>query len=100
MSGFREALLKGQLPAQPVSDFGLKGRKMVHVAEGNCGVLIDRKSRYLRKDALAFLEIKKAVEGQLGSTHQGWVMVRTAPLCSKAKALLEDAGVNVEALKA
>lgn len=96
MKRFREDLLSGKTPPRPISDFGLKGRRTVVVSEGHCGVLIDRKSRYLRKDALGFLEIKKAVEQRLGAPHRGLVLLRTAPLCSKAKSLLEESGVVIE----
>ena len=68
------------------------------MSDGYCGVLVDRKSRYLRKDALAFLEIKEAVEHSLGATHNGLVLLRRAPLCSKAKKMLEESGVVVEIL--
>ena len=98
MKRFREELLSGTTPPTPVSDFGLRGRRSVVVSKGYCGVLIDRKSRYLRKDALSFLEIKEAVDNSLGATHDGLVLLRRAPLCSKAKKLLEDSGVIVEIL--
>ena len=96
MNAFRDALLSGKLPASPVSEFGLKGRKEVVVFQGHCGILVNRKSRYLRKDALAFLDIKSAVEDQLGTPQKGLVLLRRAPLCSKAKALLENSGVSIE----
>ena len=93
---FRDALLGQKLAPRPVSEFGLKGRKDVYLDAQNCGVLIDRKSRYLRKDAHGFLALKEALETHQGRSLKGWVLLRTAPLCSKAKALLDDAGVHIE----
>ena len=93
---FRDDLLGQKLTPKPVSEFGIKGRKEVYLDGKNCGVLIDRKSRYLRKDANGFLDLKHALEKHQGQSLKGWVLLRTAPLCSKAKTLLEDAGVHIE----
>jgi len=93
---FRDDLLGQNVTPVPVSEFGIKGRKEVYLDGQNCGVLIDRKSRYLRKDAHGFLALKEALEKHQGGSLKGWVLLRTAPLCSKAKTLLEEAGVHIE----
>ena len=93
---FRQALLEGTAPTYPVQDFGVSGRTKVAVTSTHCGLLIDRKSRYLRKDAQRFLSLKSAIEDQRGHSLAGLVLLRKAPLCSKAKGLLEDHGVTVE----
>lgn len=96
---FRVALLSGTAPTFPVGEFGLRGKKEVAVTPTHCGMLVSRKSRYLRKDAQGFLDLKAAIEKQRGQPLAGLVLLRVAPLCSKAKALLEENGVRIERLE-
>ena len=93
---FRNALLDGSAPTYPVREFGFPGRKEVSVTETHCGMLVDRKSRYLRKDAQGFLDLKSAVERHRGHSLVGLVLLKGAPLCSKAKALLNENGVEID----
>ena len=93
---FRQALLEGTAPTYPVRDFGVSGRTEVSVTSTHCGLLIHRKSRYLRKDAQRFLSLKSAIEAQRGQSLLGLVLLKQAPLCSKAKSLLEEQGVIIE----
>jgi len=57
---------------------------------------VDRKSRFLRKDALRAVDTLAAAAEHVGRPLQGFVLVRTAPVCSKARAWLEEQGVTVE----
>lgn len=93
---FRQALLEGTAPTYPVRDFGVSGRTEVSVTATHCGLLIHRKSRYLRKDAQRFLLLKSAIEAHRGQSLSGLVLLTQAPLCSKAKSLLEENGVLIE----
>jgi len=97
-SPLRARLLAGELTATPVADFGLRGRSSIYVSEGWCVSLIDRKSRFLRKDAQRFFDTLEAVRGQRGDGVCGHVMVRTAPVCSKARAWLAERDVSLERL--
>ena len=51
---------------------------------------IQRKSRVLQKDVREWLEMKQKIEGYLGYPILQNVAIIEAPLCSKAKALLES----------
>lgn len=96
MMSFRAALLNGTAPTFPVKQFGVSGRKTVAVTATHCGMLIERKSRYLRKDAQAFMGLKTAIEDHSKQPLSALILLRGAPLCSKAKALLNDNGITIE----
>ena len=97
---FRSALLKGTAPLYPVREFGVSGRKEVALTDTHCGMLVVRKSRYLRKDAQGFLDLKHAIESQRGRSLEGLVLLKGAPLCSKAKALLNEHGIEIDRIEA
>jgi len=59
---------------------------------------VDRKSRFLRKDAQRFYDTLEVVRRQRGEAICGHVMVRTAPVCSKARAWLAERDVSLERL--
>jgi len=53
---------------------------------------IERKSRVLSKDAQSYIELhEKAQEYNQSKINKKYILIR-APLCSKAKALLEEDG--------
>jgi hypothetical protein len=85
------------LPLLP-RDIGLTGRAPVYVIQDRCVSIIDRKSRYLRKDADRFLTLLARVQEHQNRSLSGWVGIRTAPVCSKAKRFLEENQVQVHLL--
>ena len=97
-SSLRQRVLAGEIESIPVSDLGMRGRGVVYLTELWCVSLIDRKSRFLRKDAHKFIDLLAAVRSRHGEAVQGHVLVRTAPVCSQARAWLAEQGVDVEQL--
>lgn len=81
-----------------MTTLGLRGRGVVYLGEGHMIQLINRSSRVLRKDAERFFTILEAASSNKDETLQGSLLVQSAPICSKAKAWLEDRGVFVEAI--
>ena len=92
---FVQAIRSGTLPSIAVKELGGRGRKVVYVAQQQMGSLIDRKSRVLRKDAEAFVGDLTLARAHFGEPLQGVLVVQQAPLCSQARAWLEDQGVIV-----
>ena len=91
----KKSILSGRAIPTPVSELGLSGRREVYLGPSSCTVLIDRKSRFVRKDAQAFLDLLEAACAHTGKDLSGLVLIRQAPVCSKARAMLEDVGVEV-----
>ena len=90
--------LAGKLNERPLKEFGLKGRGVVLLEAGHCIKLIDRASRYLQKDANTFIAEVATIAETLGEDLNGHVLVRRAPICSKARARLEDEGFTIDAV--
>ena len=91
----KKKLLDGKAVLTPVSELGLSGRREVYIESSCCAVLIDRKSRFVRKDAQAFVEILDAAREHTGRPMDGTVLIRRAPVCSKAREMLNSLGVDV-----
>ena len=92
----RQIILDGEHPNLELKDIGLKGRGGLYVYGDNCVRLIKRKSRVLRKDAEAFVDVLSVASSHVGRTLQGHLLIADAPLCSKAKRFLEDRGILVD----
>ena len=56
---------------------------------------LEKKSRVLRKEAEKIMELHEKLEKYIDSTIKQKFIVIKAPLCSKAKALLEERGWRV-----
>ena len=93
----RDRIVAGDAVAKSASDLGLPGRAVVYIEGGWCVSLIDRKSRFLRKDAVRFVALLTAARVQ-EPTLAGHIMVRTAPVCSQARAWLAARKIQVEQL--
>ena len=93
---FRETILNGTATGTPVRELGLTGRSNAYLSEEVCAVLIDRKSRFLRKDAQQFVDVLVAAQHYAERELTGHVLIRTAPVCSQARSWLEEQGIAVE----
>ena len=91
----KKKILDGKAAFTPVSELGLSGRREVYLGSDCCAVLIDRKSRFVRKDAQAFVELLEAAREHTGRALDGVVLIRRAPVCSKAREMLASLGVDV-----
>ena len=91
----KKSILSGRATPTPVSELGLGGRREVYLGPSSCTVLVERKSRFVRKDAQAFLDLLEAARAHTGKDLSGLVLIRRAPVCSKARTMLEDVGVEV-----
>ena len=98
-SANKEEILSGKAIATPIKSLGLKGRGVVFINDSDCVRLIDRASRFLRKDAEAFVAILAAASSSTKQTLNGYILVRRAPVCSKAKAWLNERGVTIEVIE-
>lgn len=56
---------------------------------------VEKKSRVLRKEADDFLDLHEKLESYIDSKVTKKYIIINAPLCSKAKAMLEDKGWKV-----
>lgn len=56
---------------------------------------VEKKSRVLRKEAGEFLDLHEKLESYIDSKVNKKYIIIHAPLCSKAKAMLEDKGWKV-----
>ena len=99
-SPFQQAVLNGSATPTPVRDLGLSGRSNAYLGDGVCAILIDRKSRFLRKDAQQFVAVLSAACEHAGEDLEGVVLIRQAPVCSQARAWLEGQGITVETVDA
>ena len=97
---FRQAVLNGSATPTPLRELGLSGRSNAYLDEGVCAMLVDRKSRFLRKDAELFVDVLVAAQHQGGQDIKGHVLIRRAPVCSQARAWLEGQGITVETVDA
>ncbi len=91
------AIQDGRSSGVSAKDLGLRGRAMVHIHKGHCVQVVDRTSRFLRRDAEKFAELLAAARLHTGCDLKGSVLVKRAPVCSQAKAWLAGQGVEVEA---
>ena len=62
-------------------------------------MLVEKKSRVLRKEAEELMLLHEKLEKYIDSTIKKKYMIIKAPLCSKAKALLEEHGWKVMNVK-
>ncbi len=58
---------------------------------------IERKSRFLRKDATELEDLAKKAQSLLGHAFKRKYLLIKAPLCSKAKEMLEEFGWRIYA---
>ena len=58
-------------------------------------VQVEKKSRVLRKEADEFFDLHEKLESYIDSKVTKKYIIINAPLCSKAKAILEDKGWKV-----
>ena len=77
----------------------LESRKRVEIYRGvetddyYCMVIVARnKSRILRKEASEYIELHRRLEEKMGAKVKRRYLLYDAPLCSKAAAMLEEAG--------
>ena len=94
----RQAIVDGTMAGTPMKDLGLRGRGEVHLTDSACVRLITRSSRFLRKDAEAFMAVLDAASSHSDRKLNGHVLIEKAPVCSKARRWLEEQGVTVETL--
>ena len=98
MSSLRARILAGSATPTPIKDLGLRGRGVVYLEEDRLIQLIRRSSRVLRKDAERFFSILESASAMGDRALQGTLLVEKAPICSKARAWLEERGVVVESV--
>ena len=96
---YRASVLDGTATGTPLRSLGLRGRGEVFIHGGQCVRLIDRASRFLRKDAEGFMAILGAASEATGTPLSGHVLIRRAPVCSKARRWLNEQGVSVETIE-
>ena len=94
----RHLILTGKAKATPLKQLGLRSRGEVFILDSSCVRLIDRSSRFLRKDAESFLNILSVASASVGRNLVGHIMVRRAPICSKARQWLDTQGVTIESI--
>jgi len=58
-------------------------------------MVLEKKSRVLRKEAQELMALHEKLEQYVGSAIKKRYIIIKAPLCSKAKALLEESGWRV-----
>ena len=85
-----QKILDGTAKSVPLKGFGLKSRGEVYLSQKYYVRLIDRKSRFLRKDAETFLKEFEQVQEHEGRSWTPALLVKQAPMCSKAQAWLEE----------
>ena len=94
----RTLILTAQATGISVKTLGLRGRGEVFIFDTCCVRLIDRSSRFLRKDAETFIEVLRAASAHQGRSLKGHIIVRRAPICSKALTWLTAQGVTMESI--
>ena len=77
----RDLILSGYAQGTPIKRFGLKGRGEVFIVDESCVRLIDRASRFLRKDA-SFVLFSVPCR-QPRSPTQGHLLIRRAPYAQR-----------------
>ena len=92
----KDLILSGYAQGTPIKRFGLKGRGEVFIVDESCVRLIDRASRFLRKDAEAFVRVLGAVSAAEGRPLRGHLLIRRAPVCSKARLWLNEQGIHLD----
>ena len=95
-------LFKELRPLDP-KEFGIK--KRITLYEGvdlksryTLVIWIERKSRFLQKDAKQLIELVESIQNQRSYNYAKKILLIKAPLCSKAKELLQKEGFRVFAL--
>jgi len=88
---------------KPIAPKSLGSRKKIQIFVGvdmrsyyHALFVIEKKSRILRKEAEAFGRLHTALEQHLDTRIKHRCILVKAPLCSKAKQLLEESGWRVE----
>lgn len=94
----RASILAEQATGISMRALGLRGRGEVFIFGVHCVRLIDRSSRFLRKDAETFVEILRAASSHQGRSLKGHLIVRRAPICTKARTWLGAQGVTIESI--
>ena len=94
----RNDIVEGRCEGVALAELGLRGRGEVFLLDSSCVRLISRSSRFLRKDAEAFMAVLHAASGHVSKPLQGHVIIECAPVCSKARKWLQEHGVSVETL--
>ena len=85
--------LSPSTPSLDPSVYGLTKRTTLELsATGELSIAIRRKSRFLRKDVALFLTKAEAIKQITGTLP---LLVLQAPLCSKARTLLEQQGISL-----
>jgi len=74
---------------------GLPGRQNLYLNRKHLIWVVNRKSRFLRKDADRFLEWQAKLSHSLNCELKGTVLVCHAPICSKARAHFENCGGEI-----
>lgn len=95
----KDQILSGAAEGTPLKHFGLRGRGEVFIIDETCVRLIDRASRFLRRDAEAFITVLEAASTSLKRPLSGHLLIRRAPICSKARVWLNDQGVAIECIE-
>jgi len=93
-----ECINSNNLKAITPKELGLRGKATLYLAGGALIQVVDRKSRFLTKDAQRFLSFLDAARDREGEALEGVVGVRTAPVCSKARNVLEEQLITVLSL--
>ena len=94
----RASILTEQATGISMKALGLRGRGEVFIFDVHCVRLIDRSSRFLRKDAETFVEVLRAASLHQGKSLKGHIIVRRAPICSKARTWLGTQGITIESI--
>ena len=94
----RNDIVEGRCDGVALEELGLRGRGEVFLLDSTCVRLISRSSRFLRKDAEAFMAVLDAASGHVSKPLHGHVIIQRAPVCSQARKWLEEQGVGVETL--
>ena len=94
----RASVLTGQATGMSMKALGLRGRGEVFIFDTHCVRLIDRSSRFLRKDAETFVTVLRAASSHQGTILKGHIIVRRAPICTKARAWLDTQGITMESI--
>ena len=74
---------------------GLPGRQKLYATDNVLLWLVDRKSRFLRKDAQRFQGWLTVVAATQSTVLNGVVVVTQAPICSKAKTWLLERDIEI-----
>ncbi|NPA63941.1 MAG: hypothetical protein GXO16_03095 [Epsilonproteobacteria bacterium] len=103
MEYFRsKGVLFRELRSLDLRSFGIKKRWSVYVGVDEkmrywLIVQIQRKSRFLQKDARELLSVEEELKERLDHGFKKRALLLRGPLCSKARKVLEEQGWSVDA---